>query len=394
MTHEPVRPLDEVMLSSEHNPTRTRVTIRQVISLYMAFLSKAAAGCLRGESIEGKTLTMPVFTGERRVNMKNELRLAAYYGWELSRDGGLGWHGSSLELNEALRLLRRLERRRRRNAVPAILEEPLAVMASRMATYNPREKRRRIYMVVDVGAGTTDFGLFVSGNVGSQIGVYPLAESTYSLPIGGNDIDNALVECVLDKSSLDQSQRSIVEASLREQARSLKEELLEKENHEPIRFPDAEVELTKQEFIDSRSVQAIRSEIKTAFDARFEKCLSGRYGEPIDVSWLNMASSLPRDDALNVFFVGGGGSLPFLSDIVPPPRQPQTYNDSPLFYFRVADDDPSWSREAGMQRAWQQIRRIFPQMAVSLGGAVVGAEVNEHLNMEHSLERWRGHVAS
>ncbi len=77
-----------------------------------------------------------------------------------------------------------------------------------------------------------------------------------------------------------------------------------------------------------------------------------------------------------------------------PLRQQQSYNHSPQFYFRVADHDPSWAREAGMRRTWQQIGRIFPQMAVSLGGTVVGAEVNEHLNVERQLESWHGYVTS
>ena len=382
MTHKSIRPLDSVMLPREYNPTRANVAIRHVVSLYMAFLSRAAAGCLRGQSIEGKTLTMPVLTRKRSANMMKELRLATYYGWELSRDTDLRWRSSSLDLNEALRRLRRLERRGYRDAdMPATLEEPLAVMASRMATYTPTERRRRIYMVVDVGAGTTDFGLFVSGNVDDNVGVYALAGSTYSLPIGGNDIDNALIECVLDKSSLSQNRRPIVEASLREQVRSLKEMLMLKEDdNEPMLFPDAGVELTKQEFMDSRPLLAIRSKIKSKFNASLEK---------IDVSWLALASKV-EPEGLSVFFVGGGGRLQFLRDIVPL-NQPQSYNHSPLFYLRVADHDPSWAREAGMRRAWQQIRRIFPQMAVSLGGAVVGAGVNEYLNVKHQLERWGGY---
>lgn len=94
-----------------------------------------------------------------------------------------------------------------------------------------------------------------------------------------------------------------------------------------------------------------------------------------------------------MFFVGGGGRLDFLRDVVPL-RQPQSYNDSSQFYFRVADPNPSWASGAGMRRTWQQIERVFPQMAVSLGGAVVGAKVNEHLKMERQLVRWVGHVAS
>ena len=321
--------------------------------------------------------------------MKKELSLAAYYGWELNREGDLDWDGWSLDLKDALRLLCRLERTKARHADLPILEEPLAVMASRMATYTPKERGRRIYMVVDVGAGTTDFGLFVSGNVDGRVGVYSVAGSTYSLRKGGNDIDEALIKCVLDKSSLNRNRRSIAEATLREQVRLLKEELLEKKDNEPMRFPAAEVELTKQEFIDSRPIQDIRSKIKTAFEARLEKNVYDCYGEPIDVSWLELASKSARE-GLSVFFVGGGGGLEFLRDIVPL-RQPQSYNDSSQFYFHVADPDPIWAQERGMRPIWRQISSLFPQMAVSLGGAVVGADVNEHLKVKDDpLVRWAG----
>lgn len=377
MTHEPVRGLGQVTLPDAYKPARTSVTVRQVNSLYMAFLSKAASRCLGNKiSVEGQILTMPVFRGRRRDNMKNELRLAAQYGWQLSKE--IGWHGWSLNLNEALALLRRMETRARTTNVPAILEEPPAVMASRMATYSPDDGGRQLYMIVDIGAGTTDFGLFVAGHVDGRVGVHAIRGSKYSLQRGGNDIDDALVKCILEKSKLNGRERPVVKAALREQARLLKEELLAKKIDEPMAVPDAKIELTKEEFIDSPSLKAIRSKVKDAFEARLKA---------VDVSWLNLASKLRH--GITVFFVGGGGRLEFLRDVVPQLRQ-QSYNGSSQFYFRIADDDPSWADEDGFRQTWRQIDRIFPQMAVSLGGAAYGAEVNDYLKVERELVRWGG----
>ncbi len=376
-------PLDTVWLPDEYNPSSIPLTMRQVTSLYFAFLSHAARKSLRNRDVEQRTLTMPVFKGKQDAHLRHELRLAAQHGWKISSDLQDELEGE-LDLRVALRRLQELERESsvKRRSSPECLEfvEPLAAIAARMATYDPAfEKGRRLSMVIDVGAGTVDFGMFVSGLQEEEIGVYPVAEAKYSLPVGGNDIDNALVEYILEKADLYGERRAEIEAILREDARYLKENLLEEGEDTPVWFPDAGVELTKKEFLRSNQLRLIGKQIDGAFWDRFRS---------VDRSWLNFAHGLHRT-GISIFLSGGGAKLPFLRKMIPK-NAPQTVDGSPQFYFRVAEDDPSWASEGKFRRAWQQVGRDYPQMAVSLGGAVFGAEVNQFLKMGTGLERWGG----
>ena len=78
-------------------------------------------------------------------------------------------------------------------------------------------------MTIDVGAGTVDFGMFASGLRGDHIGVHSIGNAKYSLPVGGNDIDEALVKYVLDKAKLRGRRRAEVKATIQERrARALR----------------------------------------------------------------------------------------------------------------------------------------------------------------------------
>ena len=373
-------------MPSEYNPTRLNLTMRQVTSLYMAFLSLAAITSLDrarnvvvGEDIQ-RTLTMPAFKGKQDAHTRRELGLAAHFGWEIKEEFEDGLV-SGFDLRVALPKLRGLERHASRYP-PHNLEivEPLAAIAARMATYDPqREDGRRLSMVIDVGAGTVDFGLFVSGLKGENIGVHPIADAKYSLPVGGNDIDTALIQCILQKARLRGNRRALVKASLEEQARDLKKNLLGADDNEPMRIADADIQLTKSEFVSSDPLRRIAERVEGAFWERLRS---------VDASWLELASMLFRR-GIGVFLSGGGAKLPFLRSMIPE-NAPQTIHESPHFYFRVANEDPSWATERGFIRAWQQVGKDYPQMAVSLGGAVFGAGINQILDMGNELKEWGG----
>lgn len=375
-------PLDTLLVPSKFNPTRIRLTVRQVTSLYMAFLSHAAVQSLRSEGhrvseVVERTLTMPVFGGKQDVHSRKELGLAARLGWEMKndiRDGGVS-------LTAALQKLRSLERRssvaKKHNLE---IVEPLAAIAARMATYDPtKEAGRRLSMVIDVGAGTVDFGLFVSGLSGEDIGVFPITGAKYSLPVGGNDIDAALVEFVLERSLLSGDRLAEARARLQEEARDLKERLLDREDDDSMYVAEARVRLTKDEFLNCDAFIELANRIETEFWKRLRR---------IDPSWLELASMLTQR-GIGIFLSGGGAKLPFLRSMVPQ-YAPQRIESSPEFYLRIAEGDPSWSNNPDYFLTWRQVGRVYPQMAVSLGGAVFGAGVNDFLAMGKEVKRWAG----
>ena len=374
-------PLDEVGLPNEYNPTRFNLTVRQVISLYMAFLSFASTDALGNVAADGirRTLTMPVFAGRQGKHLRRELRLAAQCGWEMKDVFGDAWN-EGLDIRAALQRLRPLERRA--NSRPddgAELVEPLAAIAARMATYSPdKERRRRLSFVIDVGAGTVDFGLFVSGLPQENIGVHPIANAKYSLPVGGNDIDSALVDYVLEKATLGYSGRAELRAALSdERARVHKENLLGLADDEDMLVEG--VRLTRKEFLSSKPLRRVAERIEAEFEKRLRS---------VHASWFELASSLTRM-GIGVFLTGGGANLPFLREMIRE-NAPRAVNGSPQFYLRVARERPTWATEPGFARTWRRIARDFPQMAVSLGGAVYGARVNQYLTFESELGEWAG----
>ena len=374
--------LDQVPLDPTYNPTRLAISMRDVISLYMGFLSYVAVEAsehLRHDSLR-KTITMPVFSGRQGEHLDHELRLCADYGWRI-KDEFVGVLDDGIDLKSVLRRLRRLRPRGRARRDHSIeIAEPLAAIAARMATYSPdREKGRRLSLVIDFGAGTVDFGLFVSGLPDEHIGVHPVAGAKYSLPVGGNDIDAALVACVLDKAGLPRRHRSELKAALQEQARGLKEELLGMSDDDRLPIADARTSLTREEFLLSSQVRQIADAVKHAFRARLEN---------IHWSWLELASTLTHA-GIGVFITGGGATLPFLRDMIPV-NSPQTVNGSAQFYLRVATEAPAWASQRGFVASWRQIEDDYSQLAVAIGGAVFGAGVNEYLAFGHELTQWGG----
>ncbi|MYJ74050.1 MAG: hypothetical protein F4089_02650 [Gammaproteobacteria bacterium] len=239
-------------------------------------------------------------------------------------------------------------------------------------------------MVVDIGAGTVDFGMFASGLRGEHIGVHPVANAKYSLPVGGNDIDRALTAYILDKAQLNGRRRTEVAARLgEERVRVMKENFFDgyPGYEEPV--AEANIYVRKEDFLDSDHWNAFVQKVSVEFRNR----LAAVHG-----SWLELASSLTRpNDKIDVFLSGGGARLPFLREMIPP-AAPQSINNSPLFFVKVASDAPQWTTERGYAQAWRQVESDYPQLAVSLGGAVFGAGVNEHLAMHQELNQWSGAI--
>ena len=380
-----IRPLDEVPIPQEFNPTQDRLNVRDVIALYMGFLTYAAMKSLPqgGDDVERRTITMPVFTGKQHEHVKRELTFADRFG-QYARDKIEDKWEKGLPLRTARRHLENFKQRWADATHGPSLElaEPLAAVAARMAAYDPNRETRRLSMVVDVGAGTVDFGLFASGSSAEHIGVHPIANAKYSLPLGGNDIDAALVEYILDKARLRGRRRDVVRATLRgERARRMKEDLFKAgpDYEEPV--AEADVYMKKKEFLDSKLWTAFVERVTDEFHNRLAT---------VDASWLEFVYKLgPRRDNVDVFLSGGGATLPFLREMIRP-AAPQSINNSPLFFIKVATDNPRWATEPRYTRQWRQLEDDYPQLAVSLGGAVFGAGVNEYLAMRQELTEWAG----
>ena len=177
-----------------------------------------------------------------------------------------------------------------------ILPEPVAAFASRVWNYIPsdisQDMRRRLIMVIDVGAGTTDFAMFAEVENDNGIKLWPIENSVTTIRIAGDFIDNALIDFLLCSVGIQGThpQMGAIRADLRNDIRLLKERLFEHGIVERLLVNDLRVEVTLDQFMRCEDIKRFKSEIKNKFD----QVLSG-----IHETWLNITQ-------FEVYFTGGG----------------------------------------------------------------------------------------
>jgi hypothetical protein len=208
------------------------------------------------------------------------------------------------------------------------------------AAIRPEERRRRIFVIADIGAGTSDFGAFVTVPGREQrgrIGEYTKARRIVER--GGNFLDSQLVTYLIRKNGLNPGLPADVGtiAALKRQARSYKEDI----------FRDQEllgrVQGELSEFVVQPEVKVFVEELRRVF----AETLSAACGE---------AATYDDRPPVRVIRTGGGADLPFVRNFasIPPPN-----------FVTVIPEDatPSWV-------ATTEWDIVFPQLAVAIGGAM------------------------
>ncbi len=208
------------------------------------------------------------------------------------------------------------------------------------AAIRPEERRRRIFVIADIGAGTSDFGAFVTVPGQEQrgrIGEYTRARRIVER--GGNFLDSQLVTYLIGKNGLNPGLPSDVGtiAALKREARRYKEEI----------FRDQELlgplqgELS--EFVVQPEVKFFVEELRCAFQ------------EALDIA-CGEAATMDDRPPVRVICTGGGADLPFVRDLarMPPPN----------FVSVISEDaTPPWA----LTNVWEI---VFRQLAVAIGGAM------------------------
>jgi hypothetical protein len=208
------------------------------------------------------------------------------------------------------------------------------------AAIRPEEGRRRIFVIADVGAGTSDVGAFVTVPGREQRGpIYEYTRARRIVEQGGNFLDSQLVTYLMRKNGLNPGLPGDVGtiAALKREARRYKEDL----------FRDQELlgrlqgELS--EFVDQSEVKIFIKELHCVF----AETLSVACGE---------AATLDDRPPVRVIRTGGGADLPFVRSLasIRPPN-----------FVSVIPEDatPSWV-------ATTEWDIVFRQLAVAIGGAM------------------------
>jgi molecular chaperone HscA len=209
-------------------------------------------------------------------------------------------------------------------------------------------------MVVDVGAGTTDFGLFVSvkkSDDDEDVKVFQVPGSIQGMKQAGNTVDRLLRGYILKKESVDTSDMAgkMIVGKLSSGIRGLKEALFKTGRLEYVLADGTAGSITLTEFLDDTNVK----KFSEAVAAGFKKSLLD-----IDKSYLNW---LGMDGVrLHVVVTGGGAQLPMMQSLSHGMVEINGYK----IVREAVNSMPVW-----MEDESDELKTVYPQLAVAVGGA-------------------------
>ena len=211
----------------------------------------------------------------------------------------------------------------------------------------PKLGKRRHLVVVDVGAGTSDFGTFVTVPGDGRGKIKELSNGRRVVLRGGNFVDQQVIAVLKERAGLVDGMPASVApmAYLKREASRIKEQLFQG-GTVTERFPNGQVvRASLAELLDREPVKDFANELWEKFSQTFA----------VAFGYLRGLTDLP--DSIEIILTGGGGQLPMVRDLVT--RAEREFN----FPVTLIDAIPDWMTDTN----WRQ---VFPQLAVAIGGAM------------------------
>jgi molecular chaperone HscA len=344
--------VDKINLGVEINPTDTLLSEGEMITLYLGYLTDLAVSELEARGYSRYTrrrFARPCWPDARNVWAEPLLRRMLAQAQILADTFKSRWQ-PGIPIKEAKAVLAKVKELA---AVPEYLldqsiPEPVAAAASLMLR---DEAQRELFMVIDVGAGTTDFGVFMlQNNPDKDVCLTRIVPGTIEyLPEAGNRIDDLLKFYVLDSEGIDpgSTEGKHNKTYLDSRIRLYKESL----------FRDGIVEVTLANH--TRVVVEREAFLNSARVLSFAKRLSEKIEHVLGAVGDGYLDLLARTE-LKVVLTGGGASLPLITALAKGVIEIKGRK-----IMRVPTPSvPTWIEESYPQFAPQ-----YPQMAVAIGGA-------------------------
>lgn len=264
-----------------------------------------------------------------------------------------------------------------RRLAPLILEdceirEPVAAGASRFETLLGDRTvpapfpNRQYLLIIDAGAGTTDFAMFQSITKTGEL--HPsfalLRRSVRMSRIAGNEIDAilrplVLKACGVDSNKFTEDDCAYARMDLESQIREIKRNLFDKKKTAVELRPHFSGTVGLRDLLsdkkmtdDGEELRGIRDEIVAAMLSReqLEEIRSSNRGAPIVV---------------HVLLTGGSSTLPIIDTL----SEGRIEFEGARFKFQKIVSLPAWINELPRESA-QQLADVYPQCAVAIGGSV------------------------
>ena len=343
----------DTIVDKKINPSPFEFTTGELITLYLSFLTDLACIELVSKNVSRYVLrrfAMPCWPEERAQWAELQMKKMVAKAQILADSFSEKWTGGLdvALVRGALDALKRLDRLPE-YLVDGGVSEAIAAASSCL----PRGSgSRRLYMVVDVGAGTTDYGLFAvvaPKGMDDQPRFYAVPGTALVLRQGGDTIDKILLQRILDQESINlgDAEYDDVNSNLRLRIRILKENMF-REGSADYNLPtDATGSVSKDDFLKDERVVEFEKMLVQNFRKSLEKA---------DPSWIHGLA----DYGLTVMLTGGGARLPMVRALG------DEFVDvhGRRLRCKLAPDVPSWIIEQ-----YPTLENEYPQLAVSIGGA-------------------------
>lgn len=339
-------------IGKEFNPTGIPMTEGEMITLYLGYLTDLATSELETQGYSrycARRFARPCWSEDRNRWAEPLLRRMLAQAQVLADTFHDQWReGIPLAIvKQAMEKLRELA------VLPDYLlgegiPEPVAAAASLMLT---DEAQREMFLVIDVGAGTTDFGLFLlQHNPAKDICLVRIVPGTIKyLEQAGDRVDDLLKFFVLELEGIDAASPegrhnlNFLQSTIR-----LHKEALFRDGIVEVPMANSSrVVVNRESFLDSTRVKALGQLLKN---------------NVLEV--LNSAGEgfldLMRDSHLNVVLTGGGADLPMVQSLAKDMIEVRGRR----IMRRPTLHVPAWIAEQHPQFAPQ-----YPQLAVAIGGA-------------------------
>lgn len=341
-------------VSDRLNPTDLRITYGDMVLAYLMFLTWAVNSCLEQLGYSWnlpRRFAMPCFTGAKERETVHRLKQAVGEA-QILADSFYSTLKEGIPLDVFLAAAQEL--REKSLEYPYVAEnitEPLGVAGSLLSWRAPFNQ---LVMVIDVGAGTSDFSLYrINVNPENQENTaVEIDGSSRVLTEAGNHLDRMLIELIIKKSGItsDDPMWVNVRSALELQIRDLKESLFNGEFVSVSLMNDTEVDIELSEFLDLAPVARFGENLRETMINILAT---------VDSSWVKWVAAHPTHH-LVVALTGGGSELKMVQALA----EGTIRVSGQSVTVARALPFPKWIQEIDANLAAD-----YPRVAVSLGGA-------------------------
>ena len=348
-------------VSTTYNPTSHQLTYEDIVLAYLAFftwtINCALLNDVDGHEIPGnfkRRFAMPCFPRANARKVEGKLKVLLGEAQILADTFKEDIH-QGLPLSRFLSALNQLRAEKRNYPfIEFSVTEPLGVAGSLLSWQTSQDS---LALVVDIGAGTSDFSLYRLNVAVNDDGIKSTAGevdgTARGLEQAGNQLDRILLGLILRKSGVDGSHpkyRNITHA-LERDIRFHKEALFSPAAEASLTLYTGDaVDISLDEFLVEPAVRLFENSLRTTLTQILESA---------HPDWINWVRANPSRN-LTIVLTGGGATLPMAKKLA----EGTVTAHGVTIPVAAAKSFPEWLRED-----YPDLEDHYPRVAVSLGGA-------------------------